>query len=71
MHLFCKFFHHEFVVKEDITNYVKEYECIHCKKQFTTSDKGALTPLTTKRREINVELKSLYQKRAKKKKSYS
>lgn len=70
MFLFCKLFHHEFIIKNDITKCVKEYECIHCKKQFTTSDKGSLTPLTSKRREINAELKSLYLKRSKKN-SYS
>ena len=64
MHLFCKLFHHEFIIKKDITHYVKEYECIHCRKQFTTSDTGNLTPLTPKRREINSELKSLHKKRS-------
>ncbi|TXD83785.1 hypothetical protein ESY86_08265 [Subsaximicrobium wynnwilliamsii] len=66
--LFCKLFQHEIVVKTDVTKIVKEYECIHCKKQFTTSDKGKLIPLTTKRKETNKVLKSLYQRRKKIKK---
>lgn len=66
--LFCKLFKHEIVVKTDVTKIVKEYECIHCKKQFTTSDKGRLIPLTKKRKEINKVLKSLYQRRKKIKK---
>jgi len=69
--LFCKLFKHEIVVKSDVTQIVKEYECIHCKKQFTTSDKGKLIPLTRKRKEINETLRSLYTKRKKVREVYS
>jgi hypothetical protein len=70
-HLFCKFFNHELVVKENVTQIVKEYNCIRCHKEFTTSDTGKTIPLTIRRKEINITLRHLYKKRLKFKKSYS
>jgi len=69
-HLYCRLFDHEFIVKNEITKIVKEYKCLHCGKQVTTSDQGKLIPLTDKRREINVELKKLYNKRIKLKQNF-
>ena len=63
--LYCSLFNHKYVVKNDITKFVKEYVCLNCGKELTTSDQGKLIPLTDKRREINRELKSLYNKRRK------
>ncbi len=65
--LICKLFDHHFVMKKEVTLYVKEYECKFCKKQVTTSDTGALTPLTDTRKEINELLGQLYEKRTKRK----
>lgn len=70
-HLYCRLFNHDYVVKNDITNVVKEYTCLNCGKEFTTSDQGELIPLTDKRREINKVLNRLYHKRIKvKQKAY-
>ncbi|TDU43357.1 hypothetical protein BXY82_0768 [Gelidibacter sediminis] len=67
--LYCRLFNHNFIIKDEITKFVKEYTCSHCGKQYTTSDQGDLIPLTDKRREINEALKSLYNKRRKLKKN--
>lgn len=67
--LYCRLFNHDFIVKSEITKFVKEYTCLRCGKQLTTSDQGDLIPLTDKRREINEELKKLYIKRKKLKKN--
>ncbi len=64
-HLYCKLFNHDYVVKNHITKFVKEYACSHCGKELTTSDQGELILLTDNRREINKVLKKLYQKRKK------
>ncbi|WP_338732538.1 hypothetical protein [Mangrovimonas cancribranchiae] len=63
--LYCRLFKHKFVVKKNVTASVKEYRCIHCNKQVTTSDRGHLTPLTKKRQEINKDLERLYKTRTK------
>lgn len=69
--LYCRLFNHDFIVTHEITKFVKEYECLHCGAQMTTSDKGVLIPLTEKRREINKVLQKLYNKRQKiKQKAY-
>lgn len=67
--IYCRLFNHDFIVKSEITKYVKEYSCSRCGKQLTTSDQGELIPLTDKRRKINEELKNLYIKRRKLKKN--
>lgn len=64
-HLYCRLFSHHYIVKTDITKFVKEYTCLHCDKELTTSDRGELIPLTDKRREINKVLKKLYHQRIK------
>lgn len=63
--LYCRLFNHDYVVKNNITKFVKEYTCLNCGKELTTSDQGELTPLTAKRREINKELKKMYAKKSK------
>ncbi|RXJ52514.1 hypothetical protein [Gelidibacter gilvus] len=69
--IYCRLFNHDFIVKNEITKFVKEYKCLRCGMQLTTSDKGELVPLTDKRREINKVLKNLYNKRRKiKQKAY-
>ncbi|MBR9756981.1 MAG: hypothetical protein GYB39_02780 [Algicola sp.] len=66
--LYCKLFKHTFVIKKHVTNAVMEYQCIHCKTYFTTSDKGQIIPLTSKRQEINLALERLHKIRSKKRK---
>lgn len=61
--IFCNFFGHHFVVSRKVTEHVKEYECLHCKKQVSTDERGKLSSLTPKMREINKTLEDMYQKR--------
>lgn len=63
--LYCKLFGHDYLIKVEITDFVREYECASCGRQMTTSDQGNMIPLTDKRREINQELRKLYKKRKK------
>lgn len=66
--LYCKLFGHSFIVKKEVTPFVKEYQCRRCGKQFTTSLDGSIVPLTLKRKEINEELERLHKIRSKKRK---
>ncbi|OQD44181.1 hypothetical protein BUL40_01090 [Croceivirga radicis] len=61
--LFCSLFGHHFVVSKKVTHHIKEYKCIHCQTQVTTDERGKLTALTDKLKEINKTLEEMYQKR--------
>ena len=61
--VYCQLFGHKYVVKRKITEHIKEYECVHCKKQVTTDSSGRLTRLTQKLKEINTALLDMYQRR--------
>ena len=62
-HLHCSVFGHNFVVSKSVTNFVKEYKCKHCNKQWTTNGDGHLIPLTPKFKEINSVLKRIHTKK--------
>lgn len=64
-HIHCTFFGHDYVVSNNVTRYIKEYQCNHCKKQVTTDSKGNLIPLTPKFQEINSVLKRIHTKKIK------
>lgn len=64
-HIHCTFFGHDYVVSNDVTGYIKEYQCRHCKKQVTTNSNGNLIPLTPKFKEINSVLKRIHLKKLK------
>ena len=64
--IFCNFFGHHYVVTKAVTQHVKEYQCIHCGKQVTTDERGKLSELTPKLKEINNTLEDMYQKRSRK-----
>ncbi len=61
--IFCNFFGHHFVVSKKVTQHIKEYRCVHCQKQVTTDERGKLSPLTQKLKEINNTLEDMYQRR--------
>lgn len=69
-HLICSLKGHEFKVTKEITSHVKEFQCIHCKKEMTTGENGLLRPLTNKYREINHLLGDMYKKKKAKKRRY-
>lgn len=49
----CKVFSHHLHLTRHVTQYVKEYRCKNCKKQFTTDNNGQLIELTPKFKKIN------------------
>ena len=61
--LYCSFFGHQYEVSKKVTYHVKEYKCIHCNSQVTTSGNGNLIPLTPKFQEINSVLSRIHNKR--------
>lgn len=62
-HLHCSVFGHNYVVSKSVTNYVKEYKCTYCNKQWTTNSNGNLIPLTPKFKEINAVLNRIHSKK--------
>lgn len=63
--MYCKVFGHDFEVTNHVTYFVKEYECKHCKKEYTTSQDGKITFLSPKRKEINRVLNKVHLKKQK------
>ncbi|WP_203256152.1 hypothetical protein [Hyunsoonleella ulvae] len=57
----CKVFGHNYQVSRHVTQHVKEYTCVYCKKQLTTNSKGNLVELTPKFKEINDVLERIHQ----------
>lgn len=58
--MYCNLFGHDFEVTKDVTYFVKEYTCSHCKKQLTTNGNGNLIELTPKFKEINAILERIH-----------
>ncbi|RXG14254.1 prophage protein DUF1660 [Leeuwenhoekiella aestuarii] len=58
--LHCKLFGHKYTVLRSYQTNKKEYECSHCKKQFTENDYGELETLTPKLRRINEVMEKFY-----------
>ncbi|HBT09316.1 MULTISPECIES: hypothetical protein [Leeuwenhoekiella] len=56
----CKIFGHTYSVLRHYQTNQKEYECTHCKKQFTEDEYGQLAPLTPKLRRINEVMEKFY-----------
>ena len=61
--ILCNFFGHHFVVSKKVTQHIKEYKCVHCGKQVTTDERGRLSPLTPRLKEINNTLEDMFQRR--------
>jgi len=61
--IFCQIFGHRYAVSKRVTEHIKEYKCIHCQKQVSTDERGKLSALTPKMRDINKTLEEMYQKR--------
>ncbi|GGG38695.1 hypothetical protein GCM10010976_08070 [Bizionia arctica] len=64
--LICSLVGHDFKVTKKVTNYVSEFQCLHCKKEMTTNVNGILIPLTSKQKEINEVLHYIHKKKKKK-----
>ncbi|SHI33098.1 hypothetical protein SAMN04487911_101138 [Arenibacter nanhaiticus] len=63
--LCCGILGHHFAVSKRVTDHIKEYQCVHCKKQVTTDVSGNLSALTPEKQDINNTLEDLYQRRHK------
>jgi len=61
--LYCDIVGHNYQVTKNVTYYVKEYTCTHCKKQLTTNSNGELIELTPKFQEINSILSRIHSSR--------
>jgi len=61
--LICNIFGHNYEVSKKVTYHVKEYKCVHCKKQVTTNSNGHLIDLTPKYKEINSILERIHNRR--------
>jgi len=59
--IFCQIFGHHYTVSKRVTKHIKEYKCLHCQKQVTTDERGKLSVLTPKMRDIkkNSSLRSI------------
>ena len=62
-HLHCAVFGHNYAVSKTVTNFVKEYKCSYCDKQWTTNNNGNIIPLTAKFKEINSVLSRIHNKK--------
>ena len=51
--LSCKLFGHKYRIIRRYKSNLREFECAHCKKQFTLDGYGHYTPLTPKLKKAN------------------
>jgi hypothetical protein len=65
-HLHCSIFGHDYRVTKEVTFYVKEYKCKHCRQEVTVSAEGTIVPLTPKQKSINRVLHKVHLKRLEK-----
>lgn len=61
--LSCKIFGHKYRIIKRYESNLKEFECVHCKKQFTLDGYGRFTPLTPKLKKVNEVYESFYTRR--------
>lgn len=60
----CKISGHSYVVTHRITNSLNEYQCKHCKEEFSENATGHLVRLTPTNREINACLSDFFTRRS-------
>ncbi len=60
---FCTLFGHNYSVSKKVTHHIKEYKCVHCKKEVTTDVSGNLASLTPELQDINRTLEVIFRKR--------
>jgi len=56
----CKLFGHKYRIIKRYASNIKEFECIHCKKQYTLDGYGHYTPLTPRLKRINEMYENFY-----------
>ncbi len=67
--IYCSLFGHNYNLTKNVTHYIKEYTCSHCKEQATTNSRGRLEVMTPKLKEINNALASVHAKKIAKNKA--
>lgn len=56
----CKIFGHKYRITKRYQSNIKEFECAHCKKQYTLDGFGHYTPLTAKLKRVNEVYENFY-----------
>lgn len=56
----CKLFGHKYIITKRYASQLKEFECAHCKKQFSLDGYGRYTPLTPKLKRFNQVFEAYY-----------
>ena len=59
----CKLFGHKYIITKRYESNLKEFECSHCKKQYTLDGYGHYTPLTPKLQRINEVYEEFYMRK--------
>ena len=54
---------HKFIITNNITNHIKEYQCKNCNKEFTNVFSGGLEILNFKNRKANTCLSAFFKKK--------
>ncbi len=62
-HITCRIFGHKYRITKRYESNIKEFECAHCKKQYTLDAYGNYTPLTDKLKSINEMYENFYVKK--------
>ena len=61
--ILCSTFGHKFIITNNITNHIKEYQCKTCNKEFTNVFSGGFEVLNFKNRKINACLSAFFKKK--------
>jgi|TARA_R110002073_G_scaffold143046_3_gene294995 hypothetical protein len=61
--ILCSTFGHKFIITNNITNHIKEYQCKNCNKEFTNVFSGGLEILNFKNRKANTCLSAFFKKK--------
>lgn len=56
----CKIFGHKYRITKRYESNIKEFECAHCKQQYTLDGFGHYTPLTEKLKRVNEVYENFY-----------
>lgn len=62
--LSCTLFGHKYRIVKRYQSNVKEFECAHCKKQFTLDGYGQYTPLTPKLKKAHEVFENFYARKS-------
>lgn len=61
--ILCSTFGHKFIITNNITNHIREYQCKTCNKEFTNVFSGGFEVLNFKNRKVNACLSAFFKKK--------